>query len=420
LNYPALSVFIFTYFLIVGRKFFKLNVEPWMSMLLGAVLMVLLRVLTVNQATSAINLQVIVFLFGMFCLVVALDQSGALQFAALSLLRMAKTSERLLLAVILSVTVMSAFLVNDAVVLVMTPIVISACRTAKVRSTPYLLSVAFSSNIGSALTPIGNPQNVLIKVVSGIGTGWFILNMLVPVVFSTVVQYYLLKTFFSKQLHAFEEFDTRSIIPKQAIRDQALLERSVAIVTLTVVGFLLSDILNLELALLAVLGGGIVLFIQNRRIEIVRRIDWTVIIFFAGMFVVMEGFSKSGVLELMTPSLIPQFLSTNALVSILWIHFASTILSQLVSNVPLVAMFIPLFRAASAQPRHWLALASGSTLGGNGTLLGAAANVIVLESAEERGESFSFLEFAKVGAVLTAVTVLVSALLVALTTSFLP
>jgi len=419
LDYVALSVFVFTYFLIVARKFFRLNLEPWMSMLIGAILMVLLRVMTIDQAASSINLQVVIFLFGMFCVVGALDSSGALQFAALSLLRMAKTPERLLLAVIILVTVLSAFLVNDAIVLVMAPVVINACRTVKIRPTPFLFGVAFSSNIGSALTPIGNPQNLLIKVVSGIGTGWFMLNMFVPVVLSTIVQYYLLEALFRKQLHALEEFDKSSFVPQSAVRDAVLFKRSMIISSFVVGGFLLSDLLRVELATVAVLGGGMILFLHNRRIEIVHRIDWTVIVFFSGMFVVMEGFSKSGILDLLAPSLVLQIFSVNSLTSILWIHLASAVLSQLVSNVPLVALFIPIFAEANAQPYHWLALASGSTLGGNGTLLGAAANIIVLESAEERGETFSFAEFARAGTILTAATVLISGLLLSLTTSML-
>ncbi|HPC28098.1 MAG TPA: SLC13 family permease, partial [Candidatus Methanomethylicus sp.] len=177
----ALAIFALVYALIVLRRVGRHRVEVWMAMLIGAMLFLGMGLMSLDDAVAAINSNVMLFLVGMFLVVEVMVQTGLLQFLAVKFIRAAKGPSRMLLLVIVFVGVASAFLVNDAVVLVMTPIVIAACPLVGARKVPYLIAVALSSNIGSALTPIGNPQNVLIKIESGIGTLGFMGRMAVPV-----------------------------------------------------------------------------------------------------------------------------------------------------------------------------------------------------------------------------------------------
>jgi Na+/H+ antiporter NhaD/arsenite permease-like protein len=377
-----------------------------MAMLLGAVGLIGLGVMNLEEALSAINMNVILFLFGAFLIVEIMIQTGLLQFLAVKFIRMAKTPSRLLLVVVIFVGAASAFLVNDAVVLVMTPIVIVACSIAKLRKTPYLLAVALSSNVGSALTPIGNPQNVLIKLESGISTLYFVGLMIVPVIISLAVEFLILRAIYRRDLGgAFmgEMPEAKSMLTS---RREAITIGGIAAVV--VLGLLTSDLTGWPIALIAVFGGTAALLISSDRRKAIKGIDWGTLVFFISMFIVMDAVASSGLLE----GLIAPFSSTllaQGPTSIFSIFGLSVVLSQVTSNVPFVALMLPVFKTAGASSAQWLALAAGSTLAGNLTLLGAAANVIVLEAAESRGESFSFTEFLKVGLPISLVTSAIAA-----------
>ncbi|MGC8936054.1 MAG: SLC13 family permease [Candidatus Methanomethylicaceae archaeon] len=400
LQLKVLAVFLLVYMLIVVRRIGRLKFEVWTAMLIGAVALLASGALTLEAAFQAINMEVILFLFGMFLLTEIMAQVGLLQYITVHLIRTARTPSRLLLIVIFFVGLASAFFVNDAVVLFTTPIVLAACSIAKVRKTPYLLGVALSSNIGSALTPIGNPQNVLIKMESGLGFFYFLERMAMPVGVGLLTEYVILRTFYRKDLKRFagDIYEVRQEIPS---RQSSLAMGAIAVATLFC--FMLSDYIGWSISLVAVVGATIALLISPDRREALRRIDWGSLVFFASMFIVMDSVSKSGLLVSVIQPFQGTLLSggTQSLVSIFSI---SLILSQITSNVPFVAIMIPIFKGGAASQGEWLALAAGSTLAGNLTLLGAAANIIVLEVAESRGETFSFWEFMRAGLPTTLIT----------------
>jgi Na+/H+ antiporter NhaD/arsenite permease-like protein len=385
-------------------------------MVIGAVLMLIFQSISVSEALSAINIDVLIFLFGMFCIVGALEISGFLEYAALKLLKRSKNAEKLLLFTILFVTITSAFLVNDTIVLLATPLIISACRTIKIKPLPFLLAVAFSANVGSALTPIGNPQNVLIKIVSGINFLWFIGQMIIPVILSTLAQFYLLKAVFKREMKVLIEPEKLpAIVPEKAIRNNDLMKRALAVMTFTVIGFFISDYIAFKLSYFALLGGCVILLIGNNRISILKKVDWKILVFFCGMFVLMKGFAESGVIDDIVSWINPFMFSNNSFISTGFICLISLGLSQLVSNVPFVALMVPIFASTEATSAQWLSLAAGSTLAGNATLIGAAANIIVLEAAESRGETFSFIEFTMVGIIFSLISIALFVLIAPLT-----
>lgn len=406
LQLEVLAIFLLVYALIVVRKVGRFKVEVWMAMLLGAVGLLGLGAVSLGEAISAINMSVIIFLFGAFLMVEIMIQTGLLQFLAVKFIRIARTPSKLLLVVVIFVGTASAFLVNDAIVLVMTPIVITACTIAKLRKTPYLLAVAFSSNIGSALTPIGNPQNVLIKIESGISTLYFVGWMAAPVIIGLAVEYLILRAVYRRDLSG--AFVGEMPEARRMLTSRRGAIAIGAIAAAVVLGFLTSDLTSWPIALTAVVGGTAALLVSTDRRQAIKGIDWGTLVFFASMFIVMDGVGRSGLLQ----GLIAPFSSTlfaQGPASVLSIFGLSTVLSQVTSNVPFVAIMLPVFKTAGASSSQWLALAAGSTLAGNLTLLGAAANVIVLEAAESRGESFSFAEFLKVGLPTALVTSAIAA-----------
>ncbi|MCX8182059.1 MAG: anion transporter [Candidatus Methanomethyliaceae archaeon] len=400
LQLQVLLIFLLVYTLIVVRRVGRMKFEVWTAMLIGAMALLGTGAITLEGAFRAINMDVILFLFGMFLLTEVMAQVGLLQYITVRLIRLAGTPSRLLFIVIFFVGIASAFFVNDAVVLFTTPIVLAACSIAKVRKTPYLLGVALSSNIGSALTPIGNPQNVLIKVESGISFLFFFERMAIPVIFGLISEYFVLKTLYRKDLKMFAG-DIQEVRSEMPSKQTSYIVGAIASATLLC--FILSDLLGWSISLVAGVGATAALLISPDRRDALRRVDWGSLIFFSSMFIVMESVSKSGLLDSFIQPFQSTLLSSNK-TSLLSIFSISLIMSQITSNVPFVALMLPIFKGGGASQAEWLALAAGSTLAGNLTLLGAASNIIVLEAAERRGETFSFLEFARSGIPTTLIT----------------
>lgn len=406
LQFEVLAAFLFVYSAIALRRIGGFKFEVWTAMLVGAVSLLAVGAMGLEEAIAAVNAEVILFLLGTFLIVEAMVQVGLLQYLAVRFLRVAATPKRLLLAVIAFVGFASAFFVNDAVVLVMTPIVIAACGIAKVRKTPYILAVALSSNIGSALTPIGNPQNVLIKIESGVDTLFFMGCMVIPVALGCAAEYFILCLIYRRDLDG--SFGPVLPEPEKALSSREDAMRIGAIAAATVLAFLSADAIGWPIALVALVGGTGALLLSRDRRQAIRGVDWGTIVFFASMFVVMAAVEKSGLLSGVIDFFRPALFSQGP-ESVASIFGLSLVASQITSNVPFVAIMLPVFKAAGATPAQWVSLAAGSTLAGNLTLLGAAANIIVLEAAENKGETFSFLEFLKAGAPTAIITSLIAA-----------
>jgi Na+/H+ antiporter NhaD/arsenite permease-like protein len=408
----VLAVFVVVFALIVLRRVGRFKIEIWLAMLLGAILFLALGIVSLGDAFSLINMNILAFLFGAFAMVEVMAQTGLLQYLAIRFLRTAKTPSNLLLLTIAFVGFASAFLVNDAVVLVMTPIAISACAISKVRTVPYLLAVALASNIGSALTPIGNPQNILIKIASSTDTIYWFSRMALPTVLSICSAYFILKWIYRKDMGG--HFTGELPEPGEMLTNRTGAKVIGVIAAATVIGFLTSDLTGVPIAMVALAGGFAALVISSDRGKAVKEIDWGTLIFFAAMFIVMGTVASSGLLNyLFAPFAGTLFASGPS--SVLSIFGLSLLVSQVTSNVPFVAIALPVFLNAKAGSAKWLSLAAGSTLAGNATLLGAAANIIVLDAAERKGSSFSYAEFLKAGIPVALVTSAITALFLILT-----
>ena len=407
----ALIILVLT---IIGVSFTRLpqiNLDRPAAALLGGLLMVLAGVLNFGQAIGNIDFHTITLLLGMMLLMAALQQADFFNILAARSISLATSPWQMLMSVVIVTAVGSAFMVNDVIVLLFTPVVITACSLLDRNPTPYLVAEAMASNIGSVATEIGNPQNMLIGVTSGIPFTRFLLYLLPVALVSICILFAVIYFFYRKQMHeAFTprrlQHQTLSVItgqPTPAAR-QRLLSFTLPVFALTVIFLFLSGFLDLSVSIVALAGGiAAVLFSGIKPSKLIQTVDWSLLLFFCGLFVVIGGAQQAGVFDLLIKAL---NLQSNA-AGIVSMHTFSALVSQLVSNVPLTMLVIPVIKDIPGD-LLWISLAAGSTLGGNATIIGAVANIIVVEQAQSRGVKLGWWEFTRVGLVVTALTVAAS------------
>lgn len=427
-EYIAIGVLALVFFLIIARR--KINNIPiWTSMLIGAGLFVGLQVISIEDAFKAINLDVIIFLFGMFSIVSALDRSGVLKYVAAKMLDKANGNvNSILLIFVVGLGSLSSFLVNDTIALLGIPLVIHIARQIRVRPTVLFIALAFGISIGSVMTPIGNPQNLLIAIKSGISLPFltFMKWLVIPTVLNLILTYFILKVYFKKELRVHNNVYNDNTKITTAIRDNDepssiniitnpyLAKISVIIILLTIAGFIISEVLQFflhttyfSISVIAALGAiALYALSNNERREILYNVDYSVLVFFAAMFVFTAALWTSGLIpDIMSkiPNPVPDhnnIIRNNAIISIVSITF-----SQILSNVPFVALYnnVMISNGFNADDvSEWVMLAAASTIAGNLTIFGAASNIIIIEAAESRGvKAFSYNEFLKIGFTVT-------------------
>ncbi|MDE1762910.1 MAG: citrate transporter [Thaumarchaeota archaeon] len=413
-EYVSLAIFVFVYALIVGRVRFKIPI--WASMLIGAVLMIGFQVISPESAFKSVQLDVIMFLFGMFSIVSALDRAGVLRFLAVKMLSGAKTPDRILLIVVVGIGSLAAFLVNDTIALMGVPLVAYISRQAGIRPAVLLIALAFGISIGSTMTPIGNPQNLLIALQSGIALPFtnFVRFLAIPTVVNLFLTYYILRAYFKKDMM---HVSLQSVTLESAtITDRRLAKISVGVLIATISGFFISEVLkflkiaDISLSMIALSGAAMLYLLSRNRKEIIQNVDYTVLVFFAAMFVVTAAVWSSGAIPMIMKE-IPVPTHDNPLQSNAIISITSISLGQVLSNVPFVSLYHYVMVQngfTGADVSSWMMLAAASTIAGNLTILAAASNIIIIQASESRGiKAFTFLEFLKIGAIITLVNILV-------------
>jgi len=407
----AAVILLLTY---IGVSFTRLphtNIDRPAAALTGALLMVLLGVLKFDQAIASIDFHTIALLLGMMLLMAALQQADFFNVVAARSIALAKTPWQLLIVVVTITAMGSAFMVNDVVVLLFTPVVVAACRLLDRNPSPYLIAEAMASNIGSVATEIGNPQNMLIGVISGIPFTRFLICLLPVAFISCFILFGVIFIFYRK--HMLLEFEadrlshqTLAVIsgnPTPAAR-RKLLSFSMPIFVLTVAALFLSSFVGITLPIVAVAGGvAAILFSGIKPSRLIQTIDWSLLLFFCGLFIVIGGAHQAGVLDIFMNNLYVQ----SNIMGIFSMHIFSVLLSQIVSNVPLTMLVIPVIKNVPGDVL-WISLAAGSTLGGNATIIGAVANIIVVEQAYNQGVRLRWWEFTRVGLLVTALTIAAS------------
>jgi Na+/H+ antiporter NhaD/arsenite permease-like protein len=402
----SIIVLLVVFILIAIRQIGRFRLQIWQAMLLGALTVLLTGQISPAEALKAINLDVILFLFGMFVVGQALEESGYLSHLSSRLFGRAKTVDSLLLLILFGAGLLSAFLMNDTLAIIGTPVMLQIARKTGIRPKLLLLSLAFSVTIGSVMSPIGNPQNLLVAINGNIPNPFitFLRYLAVPTLINLFLTYLILKFFYRGHLK--NEPLNYSADP---ITDPALARLSkvsLIIIVILVLAKITTSLLGLgidfRLTYIALAAALPIILLSPRRLGVVRRIDWSTLIFFAAMFVLMESVWDSGYFQNVIADLNLNLQSVGIIMAV------SIVLSQLISNVPLVALYLPVLSHLGAATKEMMALAAGSTIAGNFSILGAASNVIIIQNAEKKaGETLTFWEFVKIGIPLTAVNALV-------------
>jgi len=402
----SLIVLLVVFVLIAVRQIGRFRLQIWQAMLLGALVVLLTRQISPAEALHAMNLDVILFLFGMFVVGRALEESGYLSHLSSRLFGRVKTVDSLLLLILFGTGLLSAFLMNDTLAIIGTPVMLEIARKTGIPTKLLLLSLAYSVTIGSVMSPIGNPQNLLVAINGNIPSPFitFVRYLAVPTIVNLFLTYVILRFFYRGHLK--NEPLTYSI---DIIQDPALARLSkISLIVIVVLVFvkittsLLGLGIDFRLTYIALAAALPIILLSPQRLGIVRRIDWTTLVFFAAMFVLMQSVWDSGYFQSIIANLYLDLRSVGVIMGV------SVVLSQLISNVPLVALYLPVLSHLGAATKEMMALAAGSTIAGNLSILGAASNVIIIQNAEKKaGETLTFREFVRVGIPLTAVNTLV-------------
>jgi Na+/H+ antiporter NhaD/arsenite permease-like protein len=407
----AIAIFGFTYLLISGRRLKVLPLNRPAAALLGAVLMVAGGVLTPEEAYRSVDYDTLVLLLGMMLISAYLCLAGFFDWAADGILRHARTPQSLLLHLICTSGLLSALLVNDTVCLMLTPLVVAVMVRGKLPLAPYLLALAMSANLGSVATLVGNPQNMIIGHLSGIPFLRFSASLLPVAVAGLAIQYAVLAFGFRKLLRSavihrppgMAEAAGAMAQPKAPSRslNRRLLALTLIVLALVFAGFMAG--LNLPWTALA---GGALLMVLARRDthEVLKLVDWHLLVFFAALFVVVEGLNRTGLPDQIYHPVRGVFGISAA--SQAWnLAWFSALGSNIFSNVPFVLVagkWLPNF----AEPElMWKVMALATTLAGNLTILGSVANIIVVESARGQAE-VGFWDYARFGIPVTLLTTL--------------
>jgi Na+/H+ antiporter NhaD/arsenite permease-like protein len=392
----ASVIFAITYVLISGRQLKILPLNRPAAALLGAVLMVATGVVTPERAYRAVNYDTIVLLLAMMLVSAYLYLAHFLEWAADVVLRFSHTPQRLLLYLTLTSGILSALLVNDTICLMLTPLVIAVIRRGKLPLLPYLIALATSANIGSVATLVGNPQNMIIGHFSHIPFSQFSRTLAPAAIIGLAINFIILRFGFRRALRAATIEPEIHVVPKL---DRGLF----TIVCIVVLSIFACFVAGLNLAWTALAGAVLVMVLARRDThEVLKLVDWHLLVFFAALFVVVDGLSDTGLPDAIYRHLQPVFGSsvTAQTWNLTWFSAAG---SNIFSNVPFVLVAGKWITRFTNPELMWKVLALATTFAGNLTIIGSVANMIVVESAREHIE-VSFWDYARFGIPITVLT----------------
>ncbi len=407
----AIGVFVVTYILIMSEKVNRTAVA-----MVGAFLMVVLNIEHQEQALKYIDFNTIGLLIGMMIIVNIMKKSGIFQYVAIKAAKFAKGDPwKIILYFCIITGVSSAFLDNVTTVLLIVPVTLVITDTLNLNPIPFLVPEILIANIGGTATLIGDPPNIMIGSATGLGFLDFItaLGPVVVVIFITT----MIAFKFGYRIHyrASEENKKKvtKMNEKSAIKDPILMKKSVIVLAFTILGFVLHQKLGYESATIALFAGAVLLLISQVDVEdIFIEIEWATIFFFISLFMLVGALEEVGVMTFLASKLL-EVTQGNMVMTMIVILWVSAIASSVLDNIPFVATMIPLIKnygqmsGLDVTPLWW-ALALGACLGGNGTLIGASANVIVTGLLAKHGQKLSFGYYLKIGFPLMIVSIIIS------------
>lgn len=380
----------------------------------GTVLLLLTHILTVEQAVSYIDFNTIGVLIGMMLFVAIVKNSGIFEYIAIKAAKLAKGNPwKIMMAFMLITACLSAFLDNVTTVLLVGPMTITIARMLKVNPVPFLMTQILASNVGGTATLIGDPPNIMIGSAAGLDFVDFLTNTGLVVVIIMIVMIVIMRFLYGTHLSADREAieSVMMLDEKKAIEDRSLMIKSIVVMILVVIGFILHSQLNIESSAVALTAACVMMLIGRQNIDhIVGEVEWTTILFFVGLFVVVGGLDETGVIGQLAQWVI-DLTKGHTILTMMVLLWASALLSSVLDNIPFVATLIPLVLAMGEsgfdiQPLWW-AISLGACLGGNGTLIGASANVVLSGISGKHGYPISFKQYTKLGFPMMIISVVI-------------
>ncbi|MFB3845282.1 MAG: SLC13 family permease [Candidatus Cloacimonadaceae bacterium] len=412
----VLAVFVITYLLIITEWVNKMTIA-----LLGGFLIIACRILTQEQAYSYVDWNVIFLLIGMMIIMGVLRDTGVFQYVAIKTAKLAKGNPiRILLFMFVVTAIISAFLDNVTTVMIIVPVNILIASELGISPIPFIVTQAVASNVGGTATLIGDPPNIMIGSATGLNFMDFVLNLTPVIIIITLLSLIMIYFMFKSSMHVSNErkaklmeYDTSNLIT-----NRPLLIKVGIVLGLLIIAFVLQGYIGINSATLAIIAAMIILIMSNRKeVEHImsKSIDWVSLFFFVGLFIIVGGLNETGVLKIIANFILSVTHSNLKLTAIALVWF-SGILSAVIDNVPFVATMIPLIKTMgltfgnSALVPLWWSLSLGACLGGNGTLIGASANIVSVGLAKKSGYSISFWTFTKYSFSLMFMSLIVSTL----------
>ena len=406
----SIVVFVAVMALVVSEK-----IHRALAALLGAVVLLVIGIIDFNAGMESIDFNTLGVLCGMMMFVAIVKESGLFEFVAIKSAKACKGNPWLIMIAFAVITaVFSAFLDNVTTVLLIGPMTIMLCKTLDINPVPFLLVEIMMSNVGGTATLIGDPPNIMIGSEAGLSFAQFIMVNAPIVVVIMVVLLVIFRFMYGRHLSVDEKnrLNIMELSAEDAIIDKALFHKSVVMIVLVAIAFMLHGVFNLETSVIALTAAAVIILISGRDIEVaIEGIEWGTIGFFLGLFMVVGGMEHTGVIEMLGNAIVDAT-GGNVVLMMIVILWASAILSSILDNIPFVATMIPIIMVMEASGIDvyplWWALSLGACLGGNGSLVGASANVVLSGIANKEGYNITFMSFTKVAFPLMLVTVALS------------
>lgn len=407
----SIVIFLLVMVAIVSEK-----VHRAAASLAGAVILLVTHVLTVDSAIEHVDVNTIGVLVGMMLFVAVVKNSGLFEYIAIKSAKLTHGKPWAIMAVFAIITAaLSAFLDNVTTVLLVGPMTLAITSILKVNPVPFLLTQILASNMGGTATLIGDPPNIMIGSEAGLGFADFILNtapVIVIIMAASLLCFYLM---FGRKLKVSDDAmqAVMELDENRAIKDKSLLIKSVVMIGLVVIGFMFHSSLGMESCTIALLAAVIMMIVGKQDVEdVIMGVEWSTILFFIGLFVVVGGMEETGVIDQLATLLIGMT-GGNMVLTMLIILWVSAIVSSFLDNIPFVATLIPMILAIQAESGMdvtplWWALSLGACLGGNGTLIGASANVVLSGISNKNGYPITFMSYLKVGFPMMILSVAIS------------
>jgi len=409
-QFISIVIFIVVIVAIMSEK-----VHRAVAAITGSVLLVLLRVLSIDACISYIDFNTIGVLIGMMLFVAVVKNSGIFEYIAIKAAKLAKGNPwKIMMFFMLLTAVLSAFLDNVTTVLLMGPMTIAITRMLKINPVPFLMTQILASNVGGTATLIGDPPNIMIGSAAHLSFMDFIVNLgpaiLVILAITILCVYFIYGRHLIVDDSAIQE--VLKLDERKSVKDPSLMRKSVILTLLVAIGFMLHSTLGIESCIVALTAACIILIIGKQDVdEIIAGVEWSTIVFFTGLFIVVGGMVEVGVIDKLAHLLMKATEGHMAftMLALLWI---SAILSSILDNIPFVATLIPLILTMEQSGLNvtplWWAISLGACLGGNGTLIGASANVVLSGISNKHGYPITFVQYLKIGYPMMLLSVVLS------------